>query len=66
MFKKNTSLCAQIYFSENYDYQLALRLSKSESEAEKNVTRALQTFEHILPPSDAFIIIKERLNLIYY
>lgn len=55
----------QTFFSENYDLKLALSLSKTESEAKKQATNSVHMFEHILPPYDAFEIIKDRLNLFY-
>lgn len=55
----------QTLFFENYDLKLALSISKTESEAKKQVALSGQVFENILPPFDAFEIIKERLNLIH-
>lgn len=55
----------QTYFSENYDLKLALSLSKTEAEFKKQEITSMQTFEHILPPLDAFEIIQDRLNLFY-
>lgn len=55
----------QTLFSENYDLKLALSISKTESEAKKQVAHSAQVFENILPPFDAFEVIKERLNLIH-
>ena len=55
----------QTEFSENYDLKLALKLSKSEAEARKAATKQHSGFAKLLPPADAFEVIKERLNLIY-
>lgn len=65
MSEKDSKLGVQTYFSENYDLKLAISLSKTEAEAKKQAINYMQTFEHILPPLDAFEIIKERLNLFY-
>lgn len=62
----SSSFGMQTFFSENYDIKLALSLSKTESEAKKYATHSILAFEHILPPFDAFEIIKERLNLIHH
>lgn len=63
--KKSDDFVMQKIFSENYDLKLALSLSKTESEAKKQETRSVQMFEHILPPFDAFEVIRERLNLLH-
>lgn len=63
-FKENNSE-AQKYFSENYDLKLALSISKTEVEANKLFFSAVHNFENIVPPFDAFEIIKDRLNLFY-
>lgn len=55
----------QSFFYENYNVELALSLSKTDLEAKKQLTMASQNFENILPPLDAFEIIKDRLNLFY-
>lgn len=65
MEEKSNSLGLQTYFSENYDLQLALKLSRSESEAKKQADAVVHNFENILPPIDALEVIKERLNLFY-
>ena len=59
------SFGVQKYFPENYDLKLALSLSKTESEAKRQTTNAAESFENILPPFDAFEIIKDRLNMFY-
>jgi hypothetical protein len=61
-----TNFGMQTLFSENYDLKLALRLSKTESEAKKKAAHSFQVFENILPPFDALEVIKERLKLIHY
>ena len=66
MDDKSNSLGLQTYFSENYDLQLALKLSKSESEAKRQVDASRLNFENILPPIDALEVIKDRLNLFYH
>lgn len=65
MSEKKSSLSVQTYFSENYDLKLALSLSKTELESKKQEVSAAQRFEHILPPFDAFEVIRERMNLFY-
>ena len=65
MTDKNLSLGLQPYFSDNYDLKLALSLSKTELESKKLAVNTAQMFEHILPPFDAFEIIRERINLFY-
>lgn len=51
---------------ENYDLKLALSLSKTEAEAKKKAMKQHTGFARILPPEEAFEVIKERLNLIYH
>ena len=63
--KKGEDFKVQALFSENYDLKLALSLSKTESEAKKQETYSVLMFEHILSPSDAFEVIRERLNLLH-
>lgn len=65
MSDKSSFLGIQTYFSENYDLKLALSLSKTELESKIQAGNVAQKFEHILPPFDAFEIIKERINLFY-
>jgi hypothetical protein len=56
----------QADFVENYDLKLALSLSKTEAEAKKKVVKQHTGFARILPPEEAFEVIKDRLNLIYH
>lgn len=56
----------QTQFAENYDLKLALSLSKTEAEARRSANKRHTGFAHILPPEEAFQVIKERLNLIYH
>ena len=65
MPNKSSSLSIQTYFPENYDLKLAISLSKTELESKKREVNMVQKFEHILPPFDAFEVIKERMNLFY-
>ena len=65
MCDKDSNLNVQAYFSENYDFKLALSLSKTEAELKKKALLASHSFEQILPPFDAFEVIKERLNIFY-
>lgn len=63
--KKTPSL--QTQFADNYDLKLAISLSKTELEARKREAKPASTgFEQVLPPEDAFEVIKERLNMIYH
>lgn len=63
--KKNDDFEIQKLFYENYDLKLALSLSKTESEAKKQEAHSVHMFEHILPPFDAFEVIRDRLNLLH-
>lgn len=65
--KDSINLADQTQFSENYDLKLAISLSKTEAEAKKKAAIAAATsFDRILPPLDAFEIIKDRLNLFHH
>ncbi len=64
-FDKKNEKSLQVEFAENYDLKLALSLSKTEAEAKKKAIKQHSGFARILPPEEAFQVIKDRLNLIY-